>query len=192
MAHTLGPEAVGELLAHLQASRERVVRALDGLSEYEVRRPMTASGTNLLGLVKHLLGIEVGYLGDSVGRPPDQPLPWYADGSVWQDADMWVRPEESREHLVVQYRAAWARSDAAVAELGPGHPADVAWWPAGRRRTTLGRVLVRVAQDTAQHAGQADVLRELLAGRGPDHADRDDAYWTAYVARVGEAADRFR
>jgi hypothetical protein len=191
METTLGPDAVVELLAHLQASRERVVGALDGLSERDVRRPMTASGTNLLGLVKHLLSCEVAYFGDSVGRPLDPPLPWYADGSVWENADMWARPEESREHLVGLYRATWARSDAAIAELGPAHPSSVAWWPQERRRTTLGRLLVRVALDTAQHAGHADILRELLAGRGADHEYSDDAQWTAHVARIQEAADGF-
>ena len=192
MELTLGPDAVDELLAHLQASRERVVGALDGLSEHDVRRPMTASGTNLLGIVKHLLGGEVGYFGDSVGRPLDPPLPWYADGSVWENADMWARPEESRDELVGMYRAAWVRSDAAIAELGPAHPASVPWWPAERRRTTLGRLLVRVAQDTAQHAGHADILRETLAGLGADHDYWTASEWAAHVARVREAADAFR
>ena len=192
MELTLGPDAVDELLAHLQASRRRIVGALEGLSEYDVRRPLTASGTNLLGLVKHLLGGEVMYFGESVGRPLDPPLPWYADGSVWDNADMWALPSQSREELVGAYRAAWERSDAAIAELGPAHPAQVAWWPEERRRTTLGRLLVRVALDTAQHAGHADILREQLVALGPDHDYWTDEEWSAHVARIQEAADAFR
>ena len=46
------------LLDKLREARAGVVAALDGLGEYDVRRPMTPSGTNLLGLVKHLVGNE--------------------------------------------------------------------------------------------------------------------------------------
>ncbi|GAA3523779.1 hypothetical protein GCM10022222_02460 [Amycolatopsis ultiminotia] len=55
-----------ELHRSLRESRESVAAAPDGLGEYELRRPMTA--TSLLGLVRHLAGIEFGYLGDCVGR----------------------------------------------------------------------------------------------------------------------------
>lgn len=41
------------LHAELQRVREALVWKLDGLSEYDIRRPLTATGTNLLGLVKH-------------------------------------------------------------------------------------------------------------------------------------------
>jgi hypothetical protein len=54
-----------ELHRKLQASRAGLLSKLDGLSEYDMRRPMTPTGTNLLGLVKHLTGVEYGYLGES-------------------------------------------------------------------------------------------------------------------------------
>ena len=78
-----------------------------GSPTHDVRRPMVPSATNLLGLVKHLVGIELSYLGDSVGRPSDIRLPWVEDGSVWDDADMWATQDESRDHLLGLYRAAW-------------------------------------------------------------------------------------
>jgi len=65
----------GSLRWHLQHVREAIVATLDGLDEYDRRRPMTPSGTNLLGLVKHLAGIEMEYLGVCVGRPPAVELP---------------------------------------------------------------------------------------------------------------------
>ncbi len=71
----------GELHRKLLASREGLLSKLDGLSEYDIRRPMTRSGTNLLGLVKHLAGLEYGYLGESLRRPPPETLPWVEDGS---------------------------------------------------------------------------------------------------------------
>ncbi|MEE2048440.1 DUF664 domain-containing protein, partial [Nocardiopsis tropica] len=52
-----------ELLRYLRGAREAVLWKLDGLSEYDVRRPVTPTGTNLLGLVKHLVAVESDYLG---------------------------------------------------------------------------------------------------------------------------------
>ena len=52
-----------ELSRYLQAAREALVWKLEGLSEYDVRRPMVPTGTNLLGLVKHLANVEAGYFG---------------------------------------------------------------------------------------------------------------------------------
>src|SRR4051794_17209705 len=97
-----------DLQRYLQDSRTVVVGSLDGLSEYDARRPLTPTGTNLLGLVKHLIGIELGYLGDSAGRPAPLTLPWNEDGSVWEGADMWATAEESREQLLDWYRTAWS------------------------------------------------------------------------------------
>src|SRR3954471_25094667 len=83
-------DMAADLRRYLQQSRDRLVSALDGLSEHDVRRPLTPTGTNLLGLVKHLIGVEFGYLGDSVGRPVPVTLSWYEDESVWDGADMWA------------------------------------------------------------------------------------------------------
>ena len=62
-----GPAA--DLHQYLQQGRDAMLRALDGLSEHDARRPVVPSGTNVLGLVKHLVGIELGYLVECVGRP---------------------------------------------------------------------------------------------------------------------------
>jgi hypothetical protein len=193
------PTAVGtgvaiDLHRYLQQSRDSVLASLDGLTDYDIRRPMTPTGTNLLGLVKHLAGIELSYLGDSVGRPSPVRLPWVEDESVWDGADMWATAEEAREDLVALYRTAWQHSDESIDQLGLDAPAEVSWWSEERRRTTLGSLLVRVVAETAQHAGHADIIREMIDGRpGSDHeAAGDERWWTRYVARVQEAADRHR
>jgi hypothetical protein len=153
---------------------------------------MTPSATNLLGLVKHLAGIELGYLGDSVGRPSPVRLSWVEDGSIWDGADMWATAEETREDIVGLYRAAWQHSDQSIDQLGLDAPAHVSWWPEERRKTTLGSLLVRVVAETAQHAGHADILREMIDGRaGSDHDELGDAaWWARHVERVQEAAKR--
>lgn len=184
----------GELHTKLKVTRQVLVDSLEGLSEYDVRRPMTASGTSLLGLVKHLIGIEHVYLGDSFGRTPPDVLPWVADGSIWDGADMWATAAESREELVALYRRAWAHSDATVDALDLDAVGAVPHWPEERRATSLGVLLVRMVDETARHAGHADICRELIDGSGsPDAADYGDAaYWSDYVATIQAAADTFR
>ena len=183
-----------DLHRYLQEARDSVVSKLDGLSEYDIRRPVMPSGTNLLGLVKHLAGVEHGYLVDSPGRSSDLRFPWYDDGSVWDSADMWALPSESREYLVDLYRSVWQASDASIAALDLEAPATVAWWPEERRNTTFGSLVVRMVAETAQHAGHADIIRELLDGRGgKDHEDIGDAeHWSSYVTELQAAADTFK
>ncbi len=183
----------GDLQHYLQEARDALLRSVEGLSEYDVRRPMTATGTNLLGLVKHLTGVELGYLGAAVGRPGPT-LPWEEDGTVWEGADMWVRADERSEWLVGLYREAWAHSDLSIRALPLDHPASVPWWPEDRRRTTFGHLLVRVVAETAQHAGHADILREAVDGRAGRDRDLvgDDAYWSEYVAAIQAAAETYR
>ncbi|HEX3221680.1 MAG TPA: DinB family protein [Nocardioides sp.] len=183
-----------DLQQYLQEGRDSVVRALDGLSEYDARRPLVPSGTNLLGLVKHLTGIELGYLGTCAGRPSPVVLPWEEDGSVWEGADMWATPDQSREYLLDLYHTAWRHSDESLATLALDAPATVAWWPEARRTTTFGHLVVRVVAETAQHAGHCDILRETVDGQGGrDAADvGGEDWWTSYAGRIQAAADTFR
>jgi hypothetical protein len=182
-----------ELRRYLQQSRDTVLAALDGLSEFDRRRPLTPTGTNLLGLVKHLAGIEFGYLGDSVGRPGPV-LPWYADGSVWQNGDMWATADETSEYVIGLYRRAWEHSNASLDTLPLDAPARVAWWPAQRADTTFGSLVVRVVAETAQHAGHCDIVRELIDGHSRSGTDElgDAHFWEAYLAKVRQAADAYR
>jgi uncharacterized damage-inducible protein DinB len=181
------------LHAALKENRAGMVAKLDGLGEYDVRRPLTPTATNLLGLVKHLAGVEYGYFGDSFGRPPVPQLPWVADGSVWDSADMWATPDETTQDVLEVYRRAWAHADRTIEDHPLDAPARVPWWKEGRQDTTLGVLLVRVLVDTARHAGQADIIRELVDGRGgDDHELQGDAdWWAAYYDRVAAAAASF-
>lgn len=177
----------------LKESRAALLSRLDGLGEYDLRRPLTPTGTNLLGLVKHLAGLEYGYLGDAPGRPAPEPLAWVEDGSVWEGADMWARPEESSDDIIGLYQRACAHADAVIGELDLDAPASVAHWPAARRDTTLGFLLIRMVAETAQHAGHADIVRELIDGKaGDDHDLADAATWAAYLEQVRAAAEASR
>ncbi|RAS65030.1 uncharacterized protein DUF664 [Lentzea atacamensis] len=175
-----------DLRHYLQASRDSIVSSLDGLSEYDARRPLVPSGTNLLGLVKHLIGIELGYLGESSGRPSTVKLPWVEDKSVWENGDMWAKPDESREYLLDLYRLAWRHSDESIAQLQLDAPASVPWWPEHRRQTTFGHLLVRVVAETAQHAGHCDIVRELIDGRSG--ADNPEGFYDLVLSMASAPA----
>lgn len=183
-----------ELHRKLREARAGLLSRLDGLGEYDLRRPLTPSGTSLLGLVKHLAGLEYGYLGESFGRPAPEKLAWVEDGSIWDGADMWARADESSDYLIGLYRRACAHGDRTVAELELDSPGSVAHWPVERRETTLGVLLVRMVAETAQHAGHADIVRELVDGKGgaDREAQGDDAQWHEYVAGIQAAADAHR
>ena len=189
-----GTGVAADLHRYLQQSRDGVLAALEGVSEYDIRRPMTPSATNLLGLVKHLAGVELGYLGDCVGRPSPVRLPWVDDESVWDSADMWATADQTRQEMVELYRVTWQHPDRSIDQLGLDAPAYVSWWPEARRETTLGSLLVRLVAETAQHAGHADIVRETIDGRaGRDHDEIGDAtWWARYVERVQQAADAHR
>ena len=181
-----------ELHRKLQASRAVLLSKLDNLTEYDRRRPMTPTGTNLLGLVKHLAGLEYEYLGESFGYPAPETMSWIEDGSIWQGADMWARPDESSEYITTLYRRACAHADGVIAALGLEAPGSVAHWPEDRRATTLGVLLIRMVAETAQHAGHADIIRELIDGKGgPDQDSVDETTWQEYLAQVHAAASMF-
>jgi hypothetical protein len=181
-----------ELHSKLREGRDVLLAKLDGLSEYDRRRPLTPTGTNLLGLVKHLAGLEYSYLGDVFGRPAPESMSWVEDGSIWDGADMWAKPEESSEYITGLYRRACAHADGVIAALDLDAPGLVPHWPEHRRQTTLGFMLIRMVSETAQHAGHADIVRELIDGKGGQDQDGfDESTWRGYIAQVQAAADAF-
>lgn len=181
-----------ELLSYLQGARETLVWKLDGLAEHDIRRPLTPTGTNLLGLVKHSTATHLGYFGEVFGRASEAAGVPLVSGA----AQFWATPEESREDVVAAYRAAWSFADATITELPLDATGTVWWW--GDDEVTLHHVMVHVTADTQRHAGHADILRELIDGAvgmlpGVDNLhirDRDEQQ--RFVQEVQAAADHFR
>jgi uncharacterized damage-inducible protein DinB len=184
-----------DLRRYLQAAREALLWKLEGLSEYDVRRPMVPTGTNLLGLVKHVASVEAGYFGDTFGRPFDEPLPWLDDDAE-PNADMWATAEESREQIVGLYHRVWAHSDATIDALALDAIGHVPWWPRDRSEVTLHRILVHMIAETDRHAGHADIVRELIDGAaglrdGNDNMPPgDQGWWESYRSRLERVAQK--
>lgn len=186
----------GDLHRYLQSGRDAVMWKLEGLSDHDVRRPMVPTGTNLLGLAKHLASVEFGYFGFTFDRPPDVELPWWDDDAE-PNADMWATPDESREMIEGLYRRAWTHADATIESLDLDDIGTVPWWPSDRRDAPLSLILVHVATETHRHAGHADIVRELIDGsvglrpQVTNLPDRDETWWAEYFGRVQAAADHF-
>lgn len=117
-----------ELLRYLETGRETMLWKLEGLGEYDLRRPLTPTGTNLLGLVKHLASVELGYFGEVFGRPSGIPLPWYDDDNEDPHGDMYATAGESRDEIVELYRAAGRHTAETVAALDLDAVGRVPWW----------------------------------------------------------------
>ena len=194
---TLPPSAKADLLRYLHTAREAMVWKLDGLSEYDARRPLVPTGTNLLGLLKHLASVEAGYFGPTFGRPfPGTPFPWYAEGADPND-DFVVEADQSLTDVLDFYRRVWAHADETIASLPLDAEGHVAWWPPERNPVTLHRILVHVATETYRHAGHADILRELIDGVAGHNPTWDNLWspkdgWPTHFARVEGLAQGFR
>ncbi|MEV5527724.1 DinB family protein [Streptomyces prunicolor] len=191
------PNPKADLLRYLQEGRDALVWKLDGLSEYDIRRPLTRTGTNLLGLIKHIASVELGYFGDTFGRPffEEEPPPswWYTEESE-PNSDMWATADESREDIVGLYHQAWEHSGSTIAALPLDAIGHVPWWPEERREVTLNHILVRVISDTQRHAGHADIVRELIDGSVGYLQDEDNmppgdqAWWEGHRDRLERVA----
>lgn len=139
------------VLALLQYQRDSLVRKVDGVDEANARRELVASGTTLLWLMKHMARAETLWIvhrfaGEDLTGPDDT-----------------VRAEDTLAAAVEHYRATWTRVDAIVdvapdlevmcANVGNESPVNLRW------------VLMHLLEETARHAGHADILRELIDGQ---------------------------
>ena len=181
----MSDSAKADLRRYLQEGRDAVVWKLADLSDYDVRRPLTPTGTNLLGLVKHLAGVEAQYFGSVFDRPFGEDLRWLSPDAK-PNEDMWAQPEESRDAIVGLYRRVWAHADETICLLPLDASGRVPWWRMASNPVSLSRILVHVTAETHRHAGHADIVRELVDGSvghrdGYDNmAAGDETWWQEY------------
>jgi hypothetical protein len=155
VADTKPPKFVADeratLLALLQYQRESLVRKVGGVSDEDARRPFVATGTSLLWLVKHVRGAEVLWAAHR-----------FADNGTFVPDDT-VMDDDTLAAAVHAYRATWPATDAIV--LGAPSLDELCRRPApGDPVVNLRWVLAHLLEETARHAGHADILRELLDG----------------------------
>ncbi len=149
------------LQVSLDRHRDVVLWKLDGLDDEQLRRPMTPSGTSLLGLVKHLAAVEYGWFCATFGRETE-PLPFDQDDP---DADLRVGPDESTTDIVEFYGRARSAADRVIGEVNVDD-VGTAWFGDA---VTMRWVLIHMIEETARHAGHMDIIRELIDGATGDH-----------------------
>jgi uncharacterized damage-inducible protein DinB len=189
------------LRRYLQEARDALVWKLEGLSDYDIRRPMTPTGTNLLGLVKHCAASEFVYFGRLPGRrfPDEADLDWHEGDETELSGHMYATETESREQVTDFYRRACAHSDSVTEELPLDARVTVAWWPEGLTEPTLSTLLVHMIQETARHAGHADIIRESIDGAageregvGDPATGNADAAWKLHYDKLQSIAQGSR
>ena len=190
-----------DLLRQLQLARSAVRWKLEWLGDYDLRRPMTPTGTNLLGVVKHLAMVELGYFGEVFGRTPAVSVPWWASDEALMytepNVDLYATAEQSREEVLQLYREAEQNTAATVAALDLDAPGRVPWW-GEHGQVTLHRILVHMLAEVNRHAGHLDILRESIDGAvghrpGVDNlAEGGDDFYPGYRAKLQAIADGFR
>ena len=192
MAPPSDPKAV--LLRYLNVAHDVVRWKIDGLSEYELRRPLTPTGTNLLGLVKHLARVELGYFGEVFNRPHGLDLPDDEDDPT---ADLYARADESSEDVLALFDDARVHANETIEALDLGAEGNVPWW-GDNNPVTLHLIVVHMTTEFHRHLGQMDILREGLDGSvglregGLNTAPADDDFWPGYHAKLEEIAAAFR
>ncbi len=186
-----GPKDV--LRRYLDIAHDAVLWKLDGLSEYDIRRPLTATGTNLLGVVKHLAAVELEYFGDVFDRPHGVRFPWdEGDGVV--NGDMFATIDESRADILDMFATARATATATIAALELEADGHVPWWGEAGNPVTLHRIIVHMIAEIHRHLGQIDILREGLDGaagyrEGVDNLPEVAAdYWPEYCQQLEQIA----
>lgn len=184
------------LLDYLRSSRSALMWKLEGLSERDLRLPRTPTGMNLLGIVKHMAQVEIGYLGETFGRSWPHPAEVITMDRFDSDpqADWYATEDESAASICNLYRRVWAFADDTIGSLPLDAQGSVPHWPAPKNAVTLQQAIVHVLVDLCRHLGQADIVREGIDGRIGRMKDNtnipDDQDWNAYVAKLTALAER--
>lgn len=181
------------LKKYYQETCESLLWKVDGLSETQLRMPLTPTGTNLLGLLKHVAWTDAGYLGEIFDRPFEHPVMERIDAEP--DSDLWAAADEPAEMIKDFARAAWQHTYRTIDDLDLAAPGQVPWWSSGD--VTLHQILVHLINENSQHLGHADILRELTdgaAGMRPDNSNLPDnsaEQWAAHHSRLQAIAESF-
>lgn len=141
------------LLFFLNRVRGAVVRASAGLTSEQQRMPGVPSGTSLLGLIRHLTAVEEHWF---------QRVFLGEDRST--DMSMDVPAGANREEVTAAYRRACARSDEFAGACPSLSTLARTVNPGEDRVVSLRRILAHMIEETARHAGHADILRERIDG----------------------------
>lgn len=143
-----------QLIGYLDLQRTAVVRKLEGLTEDQARWKPAATSNSLLNLVVHLAGVERNWFEHVIaGRRVERD----------RDAELAeLPPDVTIEKAAESYRHAWARSNDILVDAALDDACR------GEERLTVRWVVLHILEETARHAGHADITRELIDGTVED------------------------
>jgi uncharacterized damage-inducible protein DinB len=153
----LAGDETATLTGFLDHYRGVLLTLADGLPDDALRRALVPSGTTILGMIKHLAYVERGWFRE-VFAGEDLPYPFPDDDP---DADLRIEPDEKTSDVLELYRDECERSRAIVASAAS---LDERAREPGREEYSLRWIVVHMIEETARHAGHADILREQLDG----------------------------
>ncbi len=194
--NNVGMDSKEEILLYLRSDREALLWKLEGVTEREARMPRTPTGTSLVGIVKHMANVEVGYFGEVFGRPWPNGSEIVSPEALEQDPqeDWHLTEGESVAGIIDLYRRVGDFADSVILELPLDTIGTVPWWPEERSQLTLHRAAVHVLNDLSRHVGHADILREQLdgsTGLNPNNSNLPDLDWSDYASRLRTDAERY-
>jgi len=178
-----------ELHCVLKQARVANLSKLEGLGEFDLRRPLTPTGTNLLGVIKHLGGMEYGYLGETFSRYLPRPVP--GDEDPENIGDFWATTDETADDVVAWYREACDHADATVDALEHDEVGYVPQW-SEQRQVTLAGMMLRVLGEELRHGGHLDIVRELIDGTAQTASTHSEEWWAAHTDRLQMLAKSFK
>ena len=152
------------LLAFLAHQRQALRHAAYGLTEQQLRLAPSASTLSVGGLLKHVALTERSWIQGTVLGREDQ-----KGGMEQYAAGFRMRDDETLSDLLDLQARVGAETEAAVAEIDDlDHPVpvprDAPWFPRDVDAWSLRWVLLHVIQESARHAGHADIVRESIDG----------------------------
>lgn len=179
----------------LHAGRNDLMWKLDGLGERDLRLPRTSTRLNLIGVVKHMGQVEIGYFGDTFGRLWPDRAEVVTDEQFDADpqADWYATESESAADILDFYRRVWDFADETIDTHDLDAQGRVPHWQGEKAIVSLQQIMVHVLVDLTRHLGQVDVVREAIDGhvglnpRNPNMPDGQD--WDAYLTKLRTLAD---
>jgi uncharacterized damage-inducible protein DinB len=148
------------LEAFLDWYRDAIKRKVRGVSEEEANRRLVPSLTTLASIMKHLARVEMSWFQHRLAQTPIEDLPYLQRVFADPDSDFRVEPDETVDALIARYdeQCALSRQIASTKELDDVVPHPVLG------EVSMRWILVHMIEETARHAGHADILREQIDG----------------------------
>jgi hypothetical protein len=153
------------LLAFVAQQRAGIRNAAYGLTDEQARRTLPPSSLSIGGLIKHLADTEKGWIDLVLRRDPgsrEEREASYGD-------NFHLGPDETLVEILARYGEVADETEAVIdeiADLGQAVPVPkgVPWFPADVEAWSVRWVLLHLVEETARHAGHADLIRESIDG----------------------------